>query len=102
MDLEHYWNIIGMQFPEDHTVDWLDQITGPICPTDALTDKMTSAPVLGAYASDRFAVTKMEQHIRDVHTDKSISEVTNPLERRRWLNNLLHSVCAGIFALSLT
>lgn len=32
MDLEHYWNVIGMYFPEDHDMQWVGRIREALVP----------------------------------------------------------------------
>jgi hypothetical protein len=50
MDLEHFWNVIAMQFPEDHTAEWLDSMMEPLLKTVEISDAAQSlydVPPLG-------------------------------------------------------
>ena len=52
MDLEHFWNIVSMSFPEDHSSSWLQSLYAAITQHFSTGDKYTSLHRLGT-ASDK-------------------------------------------------
>jgi hypothetical protein len=92
MDLDHFWNVAAMQYPEDHSAEWLDFMTAPLLGSEMLglgsSEPLQALPPLGDGSQILELADSLEEKLIAMGTERGRGSLLDLEKREQYIKTV--------------